>query len=189
MLVLTEVDCLTRDAQAALRRTMEKYSGSCRLVMLCNSLCKVIEPVRSRCLAIRVPAPTHEQVCSSAPPEMCVRGRAFGATALRSLSGGVVSGDRAERRGGHSSLAIRCDRSRAVVAHPLPAQICAVLTKVCKREQLKLPPELALRVAKASRRNLRVALLSLEACKIQSYPFQPDQARALRPHIRGGVGG
>ena len=61
--VLTEVDRLSRQAQAALRRTMEKYTSTCRLILVCNSQSKVIEPVRSRCLGIRVGAPTHDEVC------------------------------------------------------------------------------------------------------------------------------
>jgi replication factor C subunit 3/5 len=64
VLVLTEVDRLTRQAQAALRRTMEKYASSCRLILVCNSPSKVMDPVRSRCLGIRVAAPTHDDVRS-----------------------------------------------------------------------------------------------------------------------------
>ena len=62
VVVLVEVDKLSRQAQAALRRTMEKYSASCRLILCCNNQSKVIDPVRSRCLGIRVPAPTHDDV-------------------------------------------------------------------------------------------------------------------------------
>lgn len=62
VVVLVEVDKLTRQAQAALRRTMEKYSASCRLILCCNNPSKVIDPVRSRCLGIRVAAPNVDEV-------------------------------------------------------------------------------------------------------------------------------
>jgi hypothetical protein len=62
VVVLVEVDKLSRQAQAALRRTMEKYSTSCRLILCCNNQSKVIDPVRSRCLGIRIAAPTHDDV-------------------------------------------------------------------------------------------------------------------------------
>lgn len=62
MLVLNETDRLSAQAQHSLRRTMEKYSASCRLVLCCNNVSKVIEPVRSRCLCIRVAAPTYPEV-------------------------------------------------------------------------------------------------------------------------------
>lgn len=61
-MLLTEVDRLSRQAQAGLRRTMEKYSAQCRIVLVCNSPSKVIEPVRSRCLGIRIPAPSSQQL-------------------------------------------------------------------------------------------------------------------------------
>eukprot|EP00916_Digyalum_oweni_P022015 GHVL01036477.1.p1 GENE.GHVL01036477.1~~GHVL01036477.1.p1 ORF type:complete len:350 (+),score=44.20 GHVL01036477.1:1422-2471(+) len=63
VVVINEVDRLTREAQAGLRRTMEKYMESCRILLTCTSLSKVLPPVRSRCLAIRTPAPSYEDIC------------------------------------------------------------------------------------------------------------------------------
>ena len=114
VLVLNEVDKLSKEAQHGLRRTMEKYSQACRLILICNSVSKVLDAVRSRCLPIRVAAPSDETV------EALVR-------------------------------------------------------EVARREKLTLPPELAGRVAAHAERNMRRALLSLEACRVQMYPFKADQ--------------
>ena len=65
MVVLNEVDRLSLGAQQALRRTMEKYTSSCRLILVCESMSRVIAPLRSRCLAVRVPAPTKDEVSGS----------------------------------------------------------------------------------------------------------------------------
>ena len=70
MLVLNEVDKLSKEAQHSLRRTMEKYSAACRLILCCNSASKVIEAVRSRCLNIRINSPSREKVCVNVPQYM-----------------------------------------------------------------------------------------------------------------------
>jgi replication factor C subunit 3/5 len=62
VVILSEADQLSKQAQHGLRRTMEKYVGQCRIIMCCESLSKIIEPVRSRCLTIRVPAPSPDDI-------------------------------------------------------------------------------------------------------------------------------
>ncbi|KAL1934285.1 hypothetical protein VTP01DRAFT_6467 [Rhizomucor pusillus] len=62
VVVIDQADELTREAQAALRRTMEKYTSSMRLILCCNSLSRIIAPVRSRCLLVRVARPKVDEV-------------------------------------------------------------------------------------------------------------------------------
>ncbi len=63
VVVINEADRLSRDAQAALRRTMEKYSPNLRLILLATSTSNIMAPIRSRTLLVRVPAPTHDEIC------------------------------------------------------------------------------------------------------------------------------
>ena len=54
----------SRSATAIGVSGMEKHSGTCRLILCCCSPGRVIEPVRSRCLGIRVPLPSTSEVVS-----------------------------------------------------------------------------------------------------------------------------
>ncbi|XP_017012784.2 replication factor C subunit 3 [Drosophila takahashii] len=114
VIVISEGDELTKDAQHALRRTMEKYVATCRIIISVNSTSRIIPAIRSRCLGIRVAAPNESEIVS-------------------------------------------------------------ILQSTCKREGLALPVELAKRVVDKSERNLRRALLMLEAAKVAKAPFTANQ--------------
>ena len=62
VVIINEADSLSRDAQAALRRTMEKYMSNMRIILCANSTSRLIAPIKSRCLLMRVAAPRPEEV-------------------------------------------------------------------------------------------------------------------------------
>ena len=49
VVLIDEVDTLSRPVQQALRRTMEVYSGNCAFILVCNHPSLLIDPLRSRC--------------------------------------------------------------------------------------------------------------------------------------------
>lgn len=53
IILLDEADSLTRDAQQALRRTMEQYSSTCRFILSANYSSRILNPIQSRCTIFR----------------------------------------------------------------------------------------------------------------------------------------
>ncbi|MBS3073601.1 replication factor C small subunit [Candidatus Pacearchaeota archaeon] len=62
LIFLDESDALTKEAQQALRRTMEMYTNTCRFILSCNLSSKIIDPIQSRCAVFRFKSLEKEDV-------------------------------------------------------------------------------------------------------------------------------
>ncbi|KAI7741736.1 hypothetical protein M8C21_000580 [Ambrosia artemisiifolia] len=53
LVLLDEADAMTKDAQFALRRVIERYTKSTRFALICNNVNKIIPALQSRCTRFR----------------------------------------------------------------------------------------------------------------------------------------
>ncbi|KJP86402.1 hypothetical protein AK88_03955 [Plasmodium fragile] len=60
--VFKDAEFLSEGAQAGLRRTLETYIRNARVILHLEHLSKIIEPLKSRCICIRVPLPTEQEI-------------------------------------------------------------------------------------------------------------------------------
>ena len=62
IILLDEMDGMTSDAQNALKRIMERYSGNVRFIITCNHRSKIIYPLQSRCANYQFKRLTNDQI-------------------------------------------------------------------------------------------------------------------------------
>jgi replication factor C small subunit len=91
IMILDEADNMTSDAQQALRRTMERYTGTCRFIMCANYSGKIIEPIQSRCAPFRftyLPREEHDCYLNEIAKKEKVKLTADGLDAIFEVCGG-----------------------------------------------------------------------------------------------------
>jgi len=64
VVLINNIDNLSYYAQTSLRCTMEKYHKTCKFILYGYQSSKIIEPLRSRCLNVRIPCPTNKELLS-----------------------------------------------------------------------------------------------------------------------------
>ena len=62
IIYLDECDSLTKEAQQALRRTMETFTRTARFILSCNFSSKIIDPIQSRCTIFRFKPLTSDDI-------------------------------------------------------------------------------------------------------------------------------
>jgi replication factor C subunit 3/5 len=60
--IITNADLLSSHAQTSLRCTMEMYHKTCKFILCTNNPTKLIEPLQSRCITVRLPKPEFEDL-------------------------------------------------------------------------------------------------------------------------------
>jgi replication factor C small subunit len=91
IMILDEADNMTADAQQALRRTMERYTETCRFIMCANYSGKIIEPIQSRCAPFRftyLPREEHDRCLKAMAEKEEVKLSSEGVDAIFEVCGG-----------------------------------------------------------------------------------------------------
>ncbi|WP_202319318.1 replication factor C small subunit [Archaeoglobus neptunius] len=136
IIFLDEADALTADAQAALRRTMEMYSKSCRFILSCNYVSRIIEPIQSRCAVFKF-RPVPKEAMKKRLLEICekegVKITEDGLEALLYISGGDFR------------KAINALQGAAAIGEEINADTIYQITATAKPEELGQLIETALK--------------------------------------------
>ena len=62
VIVIHNIQNMLSSVQFSLRRTIEKYSDTCRFIIMTNSISKIIKPLISRCKCIKLTYPNHNEI-------------------------------------------------------------------------------------------------------------------------------
>ena len=92
IIFLDECDSLTKEAQQALRRTMENFVLSTRFILSCNFSSKIIDPIQSRCTVFRFKPLNEEEVKDYVENIAKGEGLEIGENAIKELVT-ITSGD------------------------------------------------------------------------------------------------
>lgn len=147
VVVIEEAGALTNSAQAALRRTMERYMKSCRIILCCESASKIIPPLRSRCLAIRVGAPDLMEVQRVLQKVALKEGQKMPAELAKRIA---EHSGRDLRRALLTAEAAFCQQNAFIKDMPLPQEAWeAAIDKVAKKILTEQSPRMAMEVRSA----------------------------------------
>lgn len=136
VIFLDEADALTADAQAALRRTMEMYSKTCRFILSCNYVSRIIEPIQSRCAVFKF-RPVPKEAMKKRLLEICENeGVEIDDEALEALI--YVSG-------GDFRKAINALQGASALGRKITADLIYQITATAKPEEVEKLIETALK--------------------------------------------
>ena len=128
LIYLDESDALTKEAQQALRRTMENYTKTCRFILSCNYSSKIIDPIQSRCAVFRFKPLAEEDIYAMVDKLVVDEGLTVSDEAKKALFD-VCSGD--------------CRRlenvmqSCAVIKKDIDAELVYSMASVAKPKEIK----------------------------------------------------
>ncbi|WP_457590377.1 replication factor C small subunit [Geoglobus sp.] len=136
IIFLDEADALTADAQAALRRTMEMYSKTCRFILSCNYVSRIIEPIQSRCAVFKF-RPVPKDAMKKRLIEIC------------SNEGVEIDGEALEAliyvSGGDFRKAINALQGASALGRKITADLIYQITATAKPEEVEKLIETALK--------------------------------------------
>ena len=72
LVIIDEIDSIHSSIQQTLRRLIDDFSSKISFIFICNTLCKIIEPIQSRCTIFNMSRLSDENV-SSTIKSICIK--------------------------------------------------------------------------------------------------------------------